>query len=165
MEKVWVAMEKRRATFRPAYHLTRPSRWVWEYTVEDPVAFIEHMRRYHRITGGALSRSDYEQVCVAAGIEPLPDTELTDLPLQHSDFGLSHYHTDPANRGAGIANTIHQRRFWGLQQEAVVPQGAPDTQTQPPKKSGQLFEPCERCGEEPVYMPLHLCGKCWPTEE
>lgn len=27
---------------------------------------------------------------------------------------------------------------------------------------GQLWEPCEKCGEEPVYLPLHRCKKCWP---
>jgi len=31
-----------------------------------------------------------------------------------------------------------------------------------PKKTGQLWEPCPRCGNEPVYMPLHLCDDCWP---
>jgi len=30
-----------------------------------------------------------------------------------------------------------------------------------PRKEGQLWEPCD-CGQEPVYMPLHLCDKCWP---
>ena len=32
-----------------------------------------------------------------------------------------------------------------------------------PKKTGQLWEPCPRCGNEPVYMPLQLCDQCWPT--
>lgn len=31
-----------------------------------------------------------------------------------------------------------------------------------PKKTGQLWEECPRCGREPVYMPLHLCDHCWP---
>jgi len=31
-----------------------------------------------------------------------------------------------------------------------------------PKKTGQLWEPCPKCGQEPVYMPLHLCDNCWP---
>ena len=30
-----------------------------------------------------------------------------------------------------------------------------------PVKVGQLWEPCS-CGEEPVYMPLFLCDRCWP---
>ena len=31
-----------------------------------------------------------------------------------------------------------------------------------PKKTGQLWEPCPKCGREPVYMPLGLCDRCWP---
>ena len=31
-----------------------------------------------------------------------------------------------------------------------------------PEKTGQLWESC-RCGQEPVYMPLMLCDRCWPT--
>ena len=33
------------------------------------------------------------------------------------------------------------------------------------KKQGQLWEPCERCGNEPSYMPLGLCNRCWPKGE
>lgn len=32
------------------------------------------------------------------------------------------------------------------------------------KKDGQLWEECE-CGNEPVYLPLHLCAECWPEDE
>ncbi len=42
-------------------------------------------------------------------------------------------------------NALHEKR----QREGV-------------KKGGQLWEPC-RCGREPVYLPLHLCEKCWPS--
>ena len=31
------------------------------------------------------------------------------------------------------------------------------------KKTGQLWEKC-KCGAEPIYLPLHLCEKCWPAE-
>ncbi len=31
------------------------------------------------------------------------------------------------------------------------------------KKDGQLWEPCEQCGDEPCYTPLFLCDKCWPN--
>lgn len=33
-----------------------------------------------------------------------------------------------------------------------------------PEMKGQLWEPCQ-CGDEPVYLPLHLCEKCWPGAE
>jgi len=31
-------------------------------------------------------------------------------------------------------------------------------------KKGQLWEPCENCGDtkNPVHLPLHLCDNCWP---
>lgn len=32
-----------------------------------------------------------------------------------------------------------------------------------PQKTGQLWEPCPRCGSEPIYMPLHICESCWPV--
>lgn len=31
-----------------------------------------------------------------------------------------------------------------------------------PVPEGQIWEPCEKCGHEPSYTPLHLCKKCWP---
>ena len=30
------------------------------------------------------------------------------------------------------------------------------------KKTGQLWEPCPRCGKDPIYLPLELCADCWP---
>lgn len=31
-----------------------------------------------------------------------------------------------------------------------------------PEPLGQIWEECERCGCEPVYIPLMLCLDCWP---
>lgn len=34
------------------------------------------------------------------------------------------------------------------------------------KMTGQIWgKNCERCGRDPVYMPLMLCEKCWPNDE
>lgn len=58
--------------------------------------------------------------------------------------------------------------YWDLLAEWRLrhPKPAPTAQPAPvetvPEKSGQLWEPCGRCGAEPVYMPLHLCADCWP---
>jgi len=38
----------------------------------------------------------------------------------------------------------------------------PQQQQTGPKKTGQLWEECPQCGNEPIYMPLHLCDSCWP---
>lgn len=32
--------------------------------------------------------------------------------------------------------------------------------THPDLFSAQLWEPCGNCGQEPVYMPHHLCTAC-----
>lgn len=42
------------------------------------------------------------------------------------------------------------------------PEGQPVQQQTGPRKTGQLWEECQKCGREPVYMPLHLCDYCWP---
>lgn len=44
----------------------------------------------------------------------------------------------------------------------TCPEGKPAQATGGPRKTGQLWEECPRCGREPVYMPLHLCEHCWP---
>ena len=32
------------------------------------------------------------------------------------------------------------------------------------KPCGQIWEPCPKCGREPVYMPLFVCDHCWPQD-
>jgi ribosomal protein S27AE len=54
---------------------------------------------------------------------------------------------------------------WGQGEQAShikCPTGKPIAQGGP-KKTGQLWEECPKCGREPIYMPLHLCDHCWPT--
>ena len=55
---------------------------------------------------------------------------------------------------------------WVQKQKLATQQKTPPSvpKKSVPKKSGQLWEPCERCGEEPVYMPLNLCALCWPKK-
>lgn len=33
-----------------------------------------------------------------------------------------------------------------------------------PEMGGQLWEECDGCGHEPIYMPLMLCEMCWPKK-
>lgn len=61
---------------------------------------------------------------------------------------------------------IEWRHYWKRGEKAIHVK-CPEKQASSgasPKKTGQLWEPCPRCGHEPVYMPLHLCGNCWPTK-
>ena len=32
----------------------------------------------------------------------------------------------------------------------------------PPSSTGQLWEECELCGAEPIWMPHMVCTRCWP---
>jgi len=53
-------------------------------------------------------------------------------------------------------------REWTARHEPAE-QPPESVSVQPPRKRGQLWEPCEKCGGEPSYMPLHLCSLCWPS--
>jgi hypothetical protein len=116
MENVYVTMEpstEKPGWCSPTFHRAKPSNWVDAYTVSDPDRFIEHMHRYHSIPNEHLTRERYEQMCRDFGVTPKDDTDLDTYGNAYGNFGMSHYHRDPANRKMGIASTIHQLRyFW-----------------------------------------------------
>jgi hypothetical protein len=54
-----------------------------------------------------------------------------------------------------------ERKKWFV--EGEVPEALEKyVKSQGPEMGGQLWEECERCGREPVYLPLLLCERCWP---
>jgi hypothetical protein len=141
----------------------------WPVAPDDVDAFIAHMSIWLPLNCKQFSRDEYETLCLANNVTPEPDERLGGYRDSYGDFGMSHYHTDPKNRQIGIASTLHQGRSFGLKQERkqqvgpiseVIIQIGPEPKI---KREGQLWEPC-KCGREPVYMPLHLCDKCWPKE-
>lgn len=144
------------------FHLEEPTNWVYAYRVCDPNDFIKHMQVYASIPKRKLNRDEYEKICEKFNIPSMTNEELLTHSdsLEFGDFGMDHYHIDPQNRNFGIANTIHQNRYLALKKE--IPEEKIETKEYPLRKEGQLFESCEKCGAEPVYMPLHLCDKCWP---
>lgn len=123
LKKVWVTMEpitegeKIGWSAPTGFHLTEPENWCCQYTVVDPEEFIAHMRRYSRLPKHALSREEYELLCSENGVELCNDDDLDNSGMEYGDFGMSHYHTDPANRKTGIAYTIHQLRYRSLKDE------------------------------------------------
>lgn len=138
---------------------TEPSKWHMRYSVDDPDAFIKHMKDYHSILSFAsLSREQYEQLCKKFGIDAQPDETLENYGTKYGNFGMAHYHTDPKNRKNGLAGTLHQKRYYALKKEGAKPK--PKNQPTDTDRDGQLWEPCKKCGREPVYMPSHLCDKC-----
>jgi hypothetical protein len=171
-KNVWVKMEPsstRPGWYSPKFYKSEPDKWVTRYAVTDPDEFISHMESYLSIPE-SLTRPEYETLCIQHGVTPISDHEFNEYAMQYGDFGMSHYHTEPDNRYHGVSMTLHQRRFFTIKRETkrqvgpiinAIIQVGPE-----PKiiKQGQLWEPC-KCGREPVYMPLHLCDKCWPKQE
>lgn len=90
-----------------------------------------------------LTRSAYEQLCREHHIEPLSDAHCAADPMAQV------VPVTPVN----LTEELSRRRVAGIAQERCE---------QPTRKQGQLWEPCPRCGTEPVYMPLMLCETCWP---
>jgi hypothetical protein len=108
-----------------------------------------------------LDRAAYENACTVYGVTPLDDQETTQFCRGDYDLG-TYFATAAARRDLGIPNTLHQRRgfFVEAQQRAIAAAPAPVASF--PSMNGQLWEDCV-CGAQPVYMPLHLCQKCWPA--
>lgn len=106
-----------------------------------------------------LSRPEYEKACQSVGVECYPDDACT----QWGSFGFPSYPADVV-----LEKHLAFKRWCWLNEEAkqvraeqAASQSAKSRAI--PTPNGQLWEPCERCGHEPVYMPLHLCLTCWPT--
>jgi len=112
-----------------------------------------------------MSREQYEAACATYGVEAVPDDRVG---RGWGDFDIQTYFSTAERRQQyGIPHTLNQRRAFAINSEREqaaapsVPVNVPvDTPTT--KMSGQLWEQCRQCGAEPVYMPLHLCEKCWP---
>lgn len=103
-----------------------------------------------------LSREGYEAACAACGVAALTDAECSGYGVRYGDFSFPEY----------PAETVAQIRLASLRLRQIdADAAAADRPVAPPAvpvQQGQLWEPCEVCGAEPVYMPLHVCANCWP---
>lgn len=103
---------------------------------------------------GALSRAEYESACQALGVACDPDDRCSEW----GEFGYPAYAPDEV-----VRHRLNQWRALGIRKEANArAQAAPLPPEAIPEPNGQLWEPCEQCGKEPIYMPLHVCQDCWP---
>lgn len=116
---------------------------------------------YARISEGApykvpfTAREDYEQACAQLNVPALTDQECLSYGVKYGVFSFPEY--DPEFI---LKMKLACLRWRGL--ESLTPTLTSSTTTTPPK-AGQLWEPCEHCGTEPCYLPLHLCHNCWPN--
>lgn len=108
--------------------------------------------------GHVLSRGEYEAACEALGVEVVPDDRCNG----RGDFTFPSYDAETV-----LARRLSQRRAAGKQKEMAAAAGKAECQPatgrdEPVRPQGQLWEPCPHCGQEPVWMPLHVCMSCWP---
>lgn len=150
-----------------------PDRWIAAGEAKIPEA-IEVLRRLDdqyaaaaafgaRLNGypTALSRQAYEAACAEFGVEALPDADCGGYWVEYGQFSWPEYSLEKCaffelarRRARQIATEI------AATQAQQHPGREPSPRVVP--REGQLWEECERCGAEPVYMPLHLCDRCWP---
>lgn len=111
----------------------------------------------------APTRAEYEAACARLGCDPMPDERAAFFSEQYSGYA-GRYHAQPPIEMAQVTLHIRYGRPIAKRLEAERREQerlAMMTPREPPKKQGQLWEPCPNCGREPVYMPLHLCDQCW----
>ncbi len=108
-----------------------------------------------------LSREAYLAACHRLALEPLSDERCDSYGVKYGDFAYPEYPVE-------VVASMHlaHLRFRSLQSERAVACVVPEKPvlSEVPIKSGQLWEPCECCGQEPCYLPLHMCDRCWPKE-
>lgn len=147
-----------------------PDKWVelGESKIADAVAALASMDTQYEAAaaitarawkyGSPMSRDEYEAACVACDVQPLSDADCLGYGVKYGDFSFPEY---PAEYVAKMY--LARRRMQHLEAERDAAERArPVSAPAAPAQQGQLWEPCERCGAEPVYMPLHLCERCWP---
>lgn len=105
-----------------------------------------------------ISREEYERLGRELGIEVFPDDELGSYADKYGSYDFWTY----GWLNDRLEMPLRQSRWFGLMREQPEPAQEPKRPTLEPQ--GQLWEQCEQCGEEPSYMPLHLCQRCWPNE-
>lgn len=125
--------------------------------MDERYAAAEQVVGRARAYARPLSRGEYEAACATCAVAPLSDDECMGYGVRYGDFSFPEYSAEYV-----LTMRLARLRQQRLDAERDAPMPAPAPPTTVPGKSGQLWEPCERCGRELVYMPLHLCGTCWP---
>jgi len=59
------------------------------------------------------------------------------------------------------AQTPAEGATWWAENRPMYAARLEEATARSPQREGQLWEECEKCGDEPSYMPLHLCANCW----
>lgn len=141
------------------YHVDMPSKEV--------KGFVDHKETMGEIIGcGAMSRDKYETMAKRLRVKAYPDEELGIYGDKYGNYSMYQY-DKPENRKGAITAQLRQQRWMGIEKERHDEKKEKSSvhSTGQIKPTGQLWEPCSKCGHEPSYMPLGLCKKCWPSQE
>ena len=103
----------------------------------------------------ALSRESYEAACKTLQVECYTDEQCNGW----GDFRYPEYDADKV-----LAMRLADNRWRGRLSEQARAKTPTPLPSPVPRQSGQLWEPCPHCRQEPIYMPLHVCDDCWPKE-
>lgn len=120
--------------------------------------FVERAYRY----SGPFFRDEYEAICAACEVDALPDDEIfSSYAVKYGDFQFPEYSAEHIAKMylAGQRNLQLEKEAKEIREKQ---RAAAADEFMSVKREGQLWEPCEQCGKEPVYLPLHLCDNCWP---
>jgi hypothetical protein len=118
---------------------------------DDSARYAELVRRYGYYNNPPLSRADYEVLAHEIGFEPVPDSAL---PNEYFDPGFNPREAHPR------LWTDMRRAAAVRAEQAAIEAKKPRQPARKPWPEGQLWDECD-CGREPVYMPLHVCKRCW----
>lgn len=89
----------------------------WLIKKDDLDTFCTHMDNFYSVSCKALTRQMYEDICKKLNINTTPDNEIGGYGVSFGDYGMGHYHTNPANRIAGLTGALLQSRWYGMIKE------------------------------------------------
>jgi hypothetical protein len=106
-----------------------------------------------------LTREAYQKACKEVNQEPMTDEKCDSYGVKYGVFHYPQY--DPETIIKMQLASLRLMKINQEKEEKAKNQPKKQYEAMPTKMTGQLWEECEICGDEPVYMPLHLCEKCW----
>ena len=133
-------------------------------TPADAIAAFECDDWARAAAGQPLKREDYEARAVELDLEAYSDASLSHGGLHRYsvEFFSAAWPELAPQRVAAL--TLARRRMVALDDEEerqLQAQLQPQLQgVERAHGRAQIWEPCPRCGQEPIYLPAGLCQRC-----
>jgi hypothetical protein len=115
---------------------------------------LEELHKYEKF----INREDYENACRQHTVDILTDEECNSYGVKFGYFSFPEYSVDYC-----VKMRLAYLRFLAIEDMRKQKQKHSKNRISIIEKQGQLWEQCEHCKKEPVYLPLNLCDDCWPN--